>query len=242
MLIGSWKYLTIIPLIFILSASGLYADFVPTDRPSFDFTSGGINDIQHVSVGGVIPLKALDGYVGGQWIHTAEAHHAKARIEAGHDFGLLGVRFYARYGKNSVMQPDPTITGGGYVHADLIETDTIGINVGIGLWADKRLEKDILAEDADADVEKDAIGKGFYKSLKLRYRSLNVHSEFLPTHDFESWLLRITPSVEVPLFKVLFFEQVSAVLTGGVEYHSDTGDADFEPLQYHWTHQLRWKF
>ena len=83
---------------------------------------------------------------------------------------------------------------------------------------------------------------GLRGHLQGKLKKLSVMVEFLPTHDFSRYSIRILPTFEIPLVKVLFVEQISTVVTGAIEYDSESTHVSVDKWQYHWTHSLRWKF
>ena len=230
----------------LLVAPIVCADFVASDKPSFDVSTNGSKDFQNLTLTGTIPLKAINGYVGIQYWRSgalfgdeasSPAKHIKGRLEGGYHFGMFGLRGYTRYGRESVMLQDALWHGGAYFHVDIVKTDTFEINTGLGTWIQR---EDLLPKYQD--TENAFISNGPRAHLQGKWKKASLLVEFLPVHDFSDYTVRIIPVFEVPLFEVLFVEQISTVVTGAIEYRSSTRHVDIEPWQYHWTHALRWKF
>ena len=87
-------FLTIISILLITTI--VCADFVASDKPSFDVSTNGNRDHQNYTFTGTIPVKKLNGYVGVQWIHTRDSDaqtsdHIKSRAEGGYHYGKFGI-------------------------------------------------------------------------------------------------------------------------------------------------------
>ena len=223
------------------------ADFVPSDKPSFDVSTSGNRGHQNITVTGTLPIKPINGYVGIQYWFAGKffdddassvlSEHVKARAEGGYHRGRFGLRGYARYGRESVMLQDSLFHSGTYLHLDIIKTDNLEVNGGIGTWIQR---EDLLPEYQDTETA--FISGGPRAHLQGKWKKATLLVEFLPEHTFKDFTFRIVPIFEVPLFKVLFIEQIAAVVTGAIEYRSSTQHVDIAPWQWHWTHALRWKF
>lgn len=223
------------------------ADFVPSDKVSFDINTSGNKLDQRINVVGTIPIKAVSGYLGIQYTYIGDllsedkytlSTHLKSRLEGGYHDGHFGLRGYIRYGKDDIIKQDHLIHGGIYLHIDLIKSDTLSVDTGLGTW----LEREQLLPYYQ-DVEKDYIvSTGIRSHLQVKMNKLSVLTEFLPRQDFKQITIRILPIYEIPLFKVAFISQVSMVIHGTIEYRSETHHEDIDPWTYTWTHSLRWKF
>ena len=149
----------------------------------------------------------------------------------------LGLRGYARYGRESVMLQDSFWHGGMYLHIDIVKNENLKINTGLGTWIQR---EDLLPEYQE--TENSFISTGPRAHLQGKWKKFSVLVEFLPEYTFKDYTFRVIPILEVPLVKVIFIDQVSTVITGAIEYRSSVRHFDINQLQWHWTHTLRWKF
>ena len=111
-------------LVFLIVPS-VHADFHVTDKPSFGFSGSGFSGFgNHWSATGIVPLKSLDGYLGGAWIHDdsddASRKHIRVRLEGGHSWEWFAVRAYGKYGRESAMLQEGLWHGGFNVEARLV--------------------------------------------------------------------------------------------------------------------------
>lgn len=238
----SQLYCTVIALLF-LTLFPAYGDFHTPDKPSFSLTGGGIQHIGNFDASGAIPLKFIDGYVGVRYLRDGipddetSRTHLRARIEGGKQWGRVGLRAYGRYGRESAMIEKGLYHGGANVEVDLFQRGDLRAIVGVGTWAERR---EILEEYLET-VSEQGVNFGPRAHLTLRDTNWTVNSAFL-LHSDKTYQIRSFFDVEIPLFKLLFIEQVSLVGTGHVGYYSQTYHVDVDNLQWNWSKTLRVKF
>ena len=237
--------LIIVSLIFI--APIVCADFVSSDKVSFDINTSGNKNNQHLNLTGIIPIKAVSGYLGIQYTYTGNllsgiefdvSNQLKTRLEGGYHYGHFGLRGYVRYGKDDTLLQDHLIHSGIYLHIDLIKSDTLSTDIGIGTW----LEREELLPEYQNTEEDFIVSTGLRGHLQVKLNRLSVLTEFLPTHDFSEYTIRILPVYEIPVLKVFFIDQISVIVQGTIEYRSETKHINIDPWHYTWTQSLRWKF
>lgn len=236
------KYFFLVLIIVLFAMTGMAsADFHFTDRPSFSFNGGGLRHFKDFTVSGTLPVKAIDGNIGARYIRdglsseeTTETH-LRASAEGGYTWGRFGVRAYGRYGRESVMLQKGLWHGGFNVEIGVYEKGDLSVKAGLGTWAERHeLIEAYQAEAADVDF-----GPRVHLTLKDTYWTLN--SVFLLNTD-KTYEVRNAINLEIPLFKILFVDQIYAAVSGSVEYYSETKHIEVDPLQWNWRHELRWKF
>lgn len=231
----------VIVILLFLFVFPAIAEYAVPDRPNFSVNTHGDASYQTWTVSGTVPLDFIQGYAGGEWVHfqsgesVANSDYIKARVEGGYHIGRLGFRGYVRYGERSIAAQDGLVHGGGYLHIDIIDEPTIKLNAGIGAWIAQEKFLDGYTLEPSVDV-------GPHLHSELQLPNISVLAECLPNHTLDAYTVRVIPIWEVPLFKVLFVEQVSLEISGEIEYKSSTHHVEIEPWQWHWKHALKFGF
>ena len=228
-------------LAIVLVHGMVFADFVSSDGLAFDVTSGGDKAHQHYLLTGTVPM--FGGYAGFQWAHARNdgeqsSNHFKARIEGSKHWGRVGVQAYGRYGKRSTMAQDRLLEGGLALDLKLVDTEDVGVNVGLGSYA----EHETLKTEYQAVIENASVEIAPRGHLNLRWKRVSLLNEVFLSQDFKAYNTRTHGSVEIPLLKILFFEQIYLIVSGDIEYDSRTKHVDIESLQWNWAHRLQWRF
>ena len=229
---------TVMLLFFCLFAS---ADFVKPERPTFSLSSGGDTAFQHWSLTGIVPRG--DWFGGLQWTHAKNngertSNDLRARIEGMHHWDIWGVHAFGRYGKRSVMAQKHLFQGGLALDLQVVHTDDVGFHVGVGTYA----EHETLEAEYQSVLENASLDFGPRGHLNLRWRWIILQNEVLLRPDFKPYKTHSHFEVNIPLVKLFFFEQISLLLAGGLEYNLETKHREIDALQWHWAHMLRWGF
>lgn len=233
----------IVIILILLIIFPAMAEYSVPDRPSFSFNTHGNSEYQTWTLSGTMPIDAIQGYAGGQWVRFQSGESASdyisdyvtARLEGGYHRGKLGVRGYGRYETKTYAGQQGLWHGGGYLHIDIIDQPTIKLHTGLGAWIAQEHFLEKYGLDSSVNV-----GPHAHCELQLAY--ISVLAEWLPNHTLDDYTVRIIPLWEVPLFKVLFVEQISLQLSGHIEYKSSTHHVEIEPWQWHWKHALKFGF
>ena len=232
-------------LVFVMFAYFLsamaFADFVPSTRPAFDFNSGGDTGHQHYMVRGIAPM--LGGYAGFEWRYAKDggeesSNHFKARAEVLKHWKWLGGYVYARYGKRSTMAQDRLLQGGLALDLKLVDSEDLGVNVGLGSYA----EHELLEAEYQAIIENASVEIAPRCHLNLRWQHVVVLNEVFLSEDFERYRTRTHVEIRIPIAKLFFFERFYLVVSGDAEYDSRTKHIDIESFQWNWAHRLQWEF
>lgn len=238
-----WLIWLLVFWVVALSAQ-VSADIVDAERPTFDFTSNGNREYHHWTATAKLPIGFINGGIDADWLHAHSAgetatNHLEFTLDGGYHFKRVGLRAYTRYGRKSVMQQDSHWQGGVYLHVDVVEHKDFEIDTALLLWAD---QERLLEFYQPTETEADDISFGPGVHLNFRYKRLKLNTEFLLDNGFEKYRIIATPEFEIPLFKILFLEPISLVLTGDVEYRRMSRHVDIKNFQWHGGHRLRWKF
>jgi len=230
-------FILIITLLIVLPA---IAEYNVGDSPSLHIAGHGESSYLTWNAIGTMPLDFINGYAGAEWSHISgendfTSDNIRARLEGGYHFGALGIRGYARYGQSHSMGSDNMYHGGAYLHIDIIDQPTIRFTAGIGAW----MKYESFLEEYDVDDTSEA---GPHAHAELQLKNISLLAECLPNHTLDDYTVRIIPIWEMPLFKVLFVEQVSLEISGQIAYKSATHHIEIEPWQWHWKHALKFGF
>ena len=209
------------------------------DRPHFSLSSGGDSVYQHFSLHGIVPIG--NWFVGIDWTHARNdgeqsSNDLRGRIEGTDHWDIFGYHAFARYGKRSTMAQERILQGGLALDLKLIHTDDVGFHVGLGTYA----EHETLEEEYQAVIENASVAFAPRGHLNFRWKGLILQNEVYLHSDFKPYKTHSHFDIQLPLGKVLFFEEFSVSLTGGLEYNITTRHADIDRLQWHWAHQWRW--
>lgn len=233
-------FLLILILLIVFPAM---AEYAVHDRPSFAVNTHGNAEYQTWTLTGTMPLNFMMGYAGADWVHfqsnqdtpNANNDYIKARLEGGYHMGKLGARGYGRFETKTYVGQKGLIHGGVYLNIDIIDQPTIKFHTGIGAW----MHQQHFLEEYNIDT---TVDMGPHLHAELQLANISVLAECLPNYTLDDYTVRIIPLWEVPLFKVLFVEQISLQLSGHIEYKSSTHHVEIEPWQWHWKHALKFGF
>ena len=234
-------FLIIVFLMMTILQGMVSADIVRPKRPKFSMASGGDSVYQHWTMTGIIPVGNWFGGV--QWTHARNdgeqsSNDLRARIEGLDHWNVFGYHTFARYGKRSVMAQDRFFQGGLALDLKLVHTDDVGVHVGLGSYA----EHETLQEEYQAVIENASVAVAPRGHLNLRWKGIILQNEALLDSSLKLYKTHSHFEVNIPITKLLFFEQISLVLAGGLEYNRQTKHVDIQPVQWHWAHMLRWGF
>jgi len=217
-----------------------FAEYSVEDRPNFSVSTHGNNDKQTMTLSATYPLDFINGYAGVEWIHfrdEAPDHHdyIRARIEGGYHRGMFGLRLYSRYGKKTLSEQESLFHGGMFFHVDIINQPTIKLNGGVGTWlAQEELHADF---NVNTDME-----WGPQAHIELQFPYISVLTEFLPTHRFNNFQVRVLPILILPISKISIINLVALEISGEIQYDNITHHVDIEPWNWHWKNALNFSF
>lgn len=237
-------YCMVIALLFLTLVSA-YGDFHFTDRPSFGFSGGGINDPGNWTLSGTMPFSFIGGQIGARYIHDnipdieTSRTHLRAYGQMGKEWGRVGVHAYGRYGRESVMIQKGLWHGGANVEVKLLELNALTLHIGTGTWA----ETQTLLEEYEQSLHPDGSGVDFgpRAHLTLKHTYFTANTTFLLNND-KTYRVHSFVDAEIPVGKVLLIEQLFLAVSGGIDYWSETKHIEIEPVNWNWKHELRLRF
>ena len=202
----------------LVCSSVSYADFMVSDKPTFDVSIGKFKDAPRWDIKTMIPI--FDGYAGVEWVKEDDYKYINSRLEQRYKLGSLALAGYSRYTHNSQIH-DPIMHFG--VNVEWHPNDNI--HFGLGTWTP--------SEDIDLNPR---------AHIGINFKHFSFLAEGMLERD-KNYTIRFLPHAEIPIVKLFFIEQISLVFSAKVEYFSAYEDhIDYSDLNWSWSHRWRLPF
>ena len=237
------RFIFIIMLSVSIFAMNAWSEFGDTSKRALHLSVDGDRDRQAVVVSGVLPLKFMDGYIGGETRieHKADwIHDTRLRIEGGYSSDRVGIRGYGRYGRVNVMGIGSLYHVGAYGFVYLHKSDNSEVTAGLGTWAQHTVLSDILRfyPESGLDLKDDAgIDLGPRVHLEVQLGAFSVLTEFMPNLRFKTFTLRVLPAYRQKIWKNLYY-----LVTAGFDYRSTSHHRFAENWSGNFIHKAVWEF
>ena len=178
-------------IVMILAVLSSHADFLPHDKPTFDFEVGKVDADYAFTYRSWLPIKRIDGHIDVQ----AWDQSLIGKVEGGYGLGHhLSLRGYTQYRSG-------WIDVGGNVEYRLHKPG-VHVHTGVGIWTENSLDNK-------------AFGTRAYLHIRVKHR-LTVNTDILLSDDFREYRVYSRPVIDIPIT-----EHFAALVSGAIEYDED---------------------
>ena len=184
-------HLKVFWLIFITSIIFInhgVSDFLPHNRPAYDFEVGRVGETYVLAHRSWIPISAIDGHVDVQ----ASERSFIGKVEGGYGLGHhLSLRGYTQYRSE-------WIDAGGNLEYRLHKPG-VHIHSGVGIWTESSLDDKVFGTRA-------------YVHIRIKHR-LTINTDILFSDDFKDYRIYSRPVIDIPIT-----QHFAGLLSGAIEY------------------------
>ena len=165
-----------------------FADFLPHNRPAYDFEAGKVDETYVLTYRSWVPIQAIGGHVD---VQTSERSFI-GKVEGGYGLGHhLSLRGYTQYRSEWV-------DAGGNLEYRLHKPG-LHIHSGVGIWTENSRETQ-------------AFGTRAYVHIRVKHR-LTINTDILFSDDFREYRVYSRPVIDIPIT-----EHFAVLVSGAIEY------------------------